>query len=91
MTDRNHKGGDQGAVPRHPVDGPTIPALMALFLILGTAAFCLQETLGTAFAAILSGGLFACFLILFAVYCSGWLLKGHAAWREYQRHGRTYL
>ncbi len=58
---------------------------MVIFFVLGLAAF---ATHGLAdgpeaiiIAGIVSKVFFACFLILFAVYWTGYLLKGHAVWQ----------
>ncbi|MFG3713773.1 hypothetical protein [Micromonospora sp. NPDC047730] len=39
-------------------------------------------------AAVLAIVLFACFLILFAVFRVGWLMRGHELWREERRRSR---
>ena len=76
--------GEQGEA-QHPVEEPTLPIYMGLLLALSFGAFYSNGTVGMVFAAILSGALFACFLVLFAVYCCGYLLRGHALWQEERR------
>jgi hypothetical protein len=39
-------------------------------------------------AAVLAIVLFACFLILFAVFWAGWLMRGHELWREERQEAR---
>ncbi|MGW3608261.1 hypothetical protein, partial [Micromonospora sp. NPDC005161] len=39
-------------------------------------------------AAVLAIVLFACFLILFAVFWVGWLMRGHELWRAERRGAR---
>ncbi|PZG22300.1 hypothetical protein C1I95_05625 [Micromonospora craterilacus] len=58
---------------------------MVIFFVLGLAGF---GTHGLAdggeaiiIASIVSGVFFTCFLILFAIYWTGYLLKGHATWQ----------
>lgn len=58
---------------------------MVLFFVLGLAGF---ATHGLAdggdalvIASIVSGVFFTCFLILFAIYWTAYLLKGHAIWQ----------
>jgi hypothetical protein len=55
---------------------------MFIALLLGGIAMCLNEALGVVFASILAGVMFACFLILFAVYWLAWMLRGHAVWHD---------
>ncbi|MBQ1013081.1 hypothetical protein KBX53_19385 [Micromonospora sp. M51] len=68
----------------HPADSSTLPLYMVLFFVLGLIAFAAhgagdgREAL--IIASIVSGVFFACFLILFAVYWIGYLLKEHAVW-----------
>jgi len=69
----------------HPADSSTLPIYMVIFFVLGlvsSAAHGLANG-GEAFviASIVSGVFFACFLILFAIYWTGYLLKGHAVWQ----------
>lgn len=57
---------------------------MVLFFLLGVFSFAtygLSDGEGALIlASIISGVFFACFLILFAIYWVGYLLKGHASW-----------
>lgn len=58
---------------------------MVLFFVLGLVGFAAHGMAdgreGLIFASIVSGVFFACFLILFAIYWIGYLLKGHAIWQ----------
>ena len=73
----------------HPVQTLTLASYMILFLFLGVTASFLREALGVVFASIVSGALFACFLILFGVYWLGWMLRGHVQWQESSRGPST--
>ncbi|MGC4836850.1 hypothetical protein ACLQ3D_20340 [Micromonospora vinacea] len=68
----------------HPADSSTLPLYMVLFFLLGVFSFAtygLSDGEGALIlASIISGVFFACFLILFAIYWVGYLLKGHASW-----------
>jgi len=70
-------------MPDHPVDRPVLPPLMLLCLLLGAGC---TLTRGTANAAPIIDAIavvaFGCFLILFAVYWAGWLLREHTRWRD---------
>ncbi|MEU8260457.1 hypothetical protein AB0C02_07535 [Micromonospora sp. NPDC048999] len=73
----------------HPADSSTLPIYMAIFLVLGLVGFA-AHGLGDGaealiIASIVSKVFFACFLILFAVYWIGYLLKGHAIWQAERR------
>ncbi|MFJ6197337.1 hypothetical protein [Micromonospora sp. NPDC092111] len=68
----------------HPCDSPALPIYMVIFFVFGLAGF---ATHGLAdgkealvIASIVSVVFFICFLILFAIYWTGYLLKGHATW-----------
>ncbi|MDT0527677.1 hypothetical protein RM555_01595 [Micromonospora sp. DSM 115977] len=69
----------------HPADSPALPIYMVIFFFLGLAGFAAhglsdgREAL--VIASIVSGVFFTCFLILFAIYWTGYLLKGHANWQ----------
>ncbi|MEU7971388.1 hypothetical protein AB0B48_05050 [Micromonospora sp. NPDC049089] len=69
----------------HPTDSSTLPLYMVLFFVLGVFSFAiygLSDGEGALIlASIISGVFFACFLILFAIYWVGYLLKGHAIWQ----------
>lgn len=58
---------------------------MVLFFVLGLAGFAIHELAdgweALVIASIVSGVFFTCFLILFAIYWTGYLLKGHAVWQ----------
>ena len=72
----------------HPVDRPDIPALMIVSFVLGLLAAMAWNGNGGRFqpvAAVLAVVFFACFLILFAIYWAGWLMRGHEVWREERR------
>ena len=60
-------------------------ALHGLFFLLGLVGFAIYGLSGgegaLVLASIVSGVFFACFLILFAIYWIGYLLKGHAIWQ----------
>ncbi|WP_433649499.1 hypothetical protein ACQP2C_22860 [Micromonospora zamorensis] len=68
----------------HPADNSTLPLYMVLFFLLGVVGFATYGLSGDegaiALASIISGVFFACFLLLFAIYWVGYLLKGHAIW-----------
>ncbi|MBY8871652.1 hypothetical protein K7640_07315 [Micromonospora sp. PLK6-60] len=75
----------------HPADSPALPTYMLIFFVLGLAGFA-AHGLGDGrealiIAIIVSAVFFACFLILFAVYWTGYLLKGHAVWQAERRAG----
>ena len=84
MTEERFERPPVGLV-RHPADTRTLPGYMILFLLLGTVAVCSNEALGVVLASLVAGTLFACFLVLFAVYWLAWLLRGHAAWQDQRR------
>ncbi|MEU4530150.1 hypothetical protein AB0F49_18145 [Micromonospora ureilytica] len=69
----------------HPSDGSTLPLYMVIFFFLGLVGFAARGMVdggeGLILASIVSGVFFACFLILFAIYWIGYLLKGHAIWQ----------
>ncbi|MEV1075202.1 hypothetical protein [Micromonospora parva] len=69
----------------HPADSSTLPLYMVLFFVLGLIAFAAHGTgdgrEALILASIVSGVFFACFLILFAIYWIGYLLKAHAVWQ----------
>lgn len=58
---------------------------MVIFFFLGLVGFAARGMAdggeGLVLASIVSGVFFACFLILFAIYWIGYLLKGHAIWQ----------
>lgn len=58
---------------------------MVIFFVLGLAGFAAHGLAdgreAIIIASMVSGVFFACFLILFAIYWTGYLLKGHAIWR----------
>lgn len=64
---------------------------MVLFFLLGIFGFAshgLSDGEGAlVLASIISAVFFACFLILFAVYWIGYLLKGHAIWQAERQAG----
>ena len=69
----------------HPADSSTLPLYMVFFFLLGLVGFAIYGLSGgegaLVLASIVSGVFFACFLILFAIYWIGYLLKGHAIWQ----------
>ncbi|WP_327034439.1 hypothetical protein [Micromonospora ureilytica] len=69
----------------HPADSSTLPLYMVLFFLLGLVSFViygLSDGQGAlVLASIISGMFFGCFMILFAIYWIGYLLKGHAIWQ----------
>lgn len=69
----------------HPADSSTLPLYMVIFFVLGLVSFTAHGLAdsreGFVFASVVSGVFFACFLILFAIYWIGYLLKGHAIWQ----------
>ncbi|WP_328652617.1 hypothetical protein OG598_00870 [Micromonospora sp. NBC_00330] len=69
----------------HPADSSTLPLYMVIFFFLGLVGFAARGMAdggeGLVLASIVSGVFFACFLILFAIYWIGYLLKGHAIWQ----------
>ncbi|MFG3697366.1 hypothetical protein ACGF5C_05515 [Micromonospora sp. NPDC047620] len=72
----------------HPVDRPGPVLLMIVCAGLGTVAASGWNGDGgriQPIAAVLAIVLFACFLILFAVFWVGWLMRGHELWREERR------
>ncbi|MEW2429214.1 hypothetical protein AB0877_14490 [Micromonospora sp. NPDC047644] len=75
----------------HPADNSTLPLYMVFFFLLGLVGFAihgLSDGEGAlVLASIVSGVFFACFLILFAVYWVGYLLKGHAIWQAERQAG----
>ncbi|MGW9196230.1 hypothetical protein [Micromonospora chersina] len=74
----------------HPVDRPALVVSMIACAGLGTLAASGWNGDGGRFqpvAAVLAVVLFACFLILFAVFWVGWLMRGHEVWREERRGG----
>ncbi|MEV5211434.1 hypothetical protein AB0K35_28560 [Micromonospora sp. NPDC053740] len=75
----------------HPADGSTLPLYMVFFFLLGLVGFMiygLSDGEGALIlASIISGVFFACFLILFAIYWIGYLLKGHAIWLAERQAG----
>ena len=58
---------------------------MVIFFFLGLVGFAARGMAdggeGLVLASIVSGVFFACFMILFAIYWTGYLLKGHAIWQ----------
>ena len=84
---------DRGAdvrLPRepHPVDRPVLLISMIVCGGLGTLAASGWNGDAGRFqpiAAVLAVVLFACFLIMFAVFWVGWLMRGHELWREERR------
>ncbi|MCW3838927.1 hypothetical protein ONA70_02305 [Micromonospora yasonensis] len=66
----------------HPADSRRLPIYMIIFLVLGIAGFFAHAQADSlkalVFASIISGVFFTCFLIVFAIYWTGYLLKGHA-------------
>lgn len=64
---------------------------MVFFFLLGLVGFMiygLSDGEGALIlASIISGVFFACFLILFAIYWIGYLLKGHAIWLAERQAG----
>ncbi|MCX4388683.1 hypothetical protein OG777_17320 [Micromonospora peucetia] len=69
----------------HPIDRPVITVLMIIFFGLGAVAASGWNGDGGRFqpiAAVLAVVLFGCFLILFAIFWVGWLMRGHELWRE---------
>ncbi|MEV4654769.1 hypothetical protein [Micromonospora sp. NPDC049301] len=58
---------------------------MVIFFLLGFLGFAVHARAdggkALVFASIVSGVFFTCFLILFAIYWTGYLLKGHAIWQ----------
>lgn len=64
---------------------------MVFFFLLGLVSFAiygLSDGQGAlVLASIISGVSFACFLILFAIYWIGYLLRGHAIWLAEQQAG----
>jgi len=73
----------------HPADSSTLPIYMVIFFVLGLVGFAAQGLAdglsdgreALVIASIVSGVFFTCFLILFAIYWTGYLLKGHALWQ----------
>ncbi|SCL18151.1 hypothetical protein GA0070616_1444 [Micromonospora nigra] len=64
---------------------------MVIFFVLGlagSAAHGLADGGAIIIASIVSGVFFSCFLILFAIYWIGYLLKGHAIWQA-ERQGES--
>lgn len=88
MSDPHLPEPPSAATP-HPAQTPTLPSYMTLFLFLGGAALCLHEALGVVVASVVGSVLFACFLVLFAVYWLGWMLRGHVQWQESNRGPST--
>ncbi|MDZ5447789.1 hypothetical protein U2F26_34670 [Micromonospora sp. 4G57] len=75
----------------HPVDRPGLVVFMIVCAGLGALAAGGWNGDGGRFqpiAAVLAIVLFACFLILFAVFWVGWLMRGHELWREERRGAR---
>jgi hypothetical protein len=72
----------------HPVDRPVLQPLMLLCLVVGAVSGIFYDT---SHGSLLSGAVailsFACFLVLFALYWLGWLLREHDLWREGRRQG----
>ncbi|MEU2613865.1 hypothetical protein ABZ570_20100 [Micromonospora sp. NPDC007271] len=68
----------------HPADSPALPIYMVIFFVLGLAGFAAHGLADGAealvIASLVSKVFFACFLILFAIYWIGYLLRGHAVW-----------
>ncbi|MEU5936185.1 hypothetical protein [Micromonospora sp. NPDC047187] len=64
---------------------------MVIFFFLGLVGFAARGMAdggeGFVLASIVSGVFFACFLILFAIYWIGYLLKGHAVWQAERQAG----
>ncbi|RAO00645.1 hypothetical protein GAR05_02103 [Micromonospora saelicesensis] len=64
---------------------------MVIFFVLGLLGFAAHGLVdgreGFVLASIISGVFFACFLILFAIYWIGYLLKGHAIWQAERQAG----
>ncbi|WP_141710512.1 hypothetical protein [Micromonospora saelicesensis] len=75
----------------HPADSSTLPLYMVIFFVLGLLGFAAHGLVdgreGFVLASIISGVFFACFLILFAIYWIGYLLKGHAIWQAERQAG----
>ncbi|MBB5116177.1 hypothetical protein ACGF5H_13940 [Micromonospora chalcea] len=72
----------------HPVDRPGLLISMIVCGGLGTLAASGWNGDAGRFqpiAAVLAVVLFACFLIMFAVFWVGWLMRGHELWREARR------
>nr|WP_152332291.1 hypothetical protein [Micromonospora purpureochromogenes] len=82
MTSKNPHNPQLPRVP-HPADSPALPIYMVIFFFLGLAAFCAHGLVDNAIiiASIVSGVFFTCFLILFGIYWTGYLLKRHAIWQ----------
>ncbi|MEU5942761.1 hypothetical protein ABZ807_27125 [Micromonospora sp. NPDC047548] len=75
----------------HPVDRPSLLIVMIICAALGVLAVSGWNGDGGRFqpiAAVLAIVLFACFLILFAVFWAGWLMRGHELWREERQETR---
>ncbi|WP_422740345.1 hypothetical protein ACN263_14580 [Micromonospora sp. WMMD729] len=73
----------------HPADSSTLPTYMLIFFVLGLVGFG-AHGLGDGpealiIAIVVSAVFFTCFLILFAVYWTGYLMKGHAVWQAGRR------
>lgn len=71
----------------HPSDSPALPVLMIVFFLLGLGALSVHGLTdvgmnGIIVNRVVAGVFFACFLILFATYWVGWLLRGHAKWQD---------
>ncbi|MEU8155605.1 hypothetical protein AB0B94_18240 [Micromonospora sp. NPDC048986] len=75
----------------HPADSSTLPLYMVIFFFLGLVGLAARGMAdggeGLVLASVVSGVLFACFLILFAIYWIGYLLKGHAIWLAERQAG----
>lgn len=74
----------------HPVDRRVFPVLMVVSFGLGVLMARGWNGDGGLFqpvAAVLAVVFFVCFLILFSIYWTGWLMREHEVWREERRHG----
>jgi hypothetical protein len=70
---------------RHPADLAVLPFMMVVFIALGAlgAGQWKDESGGTQpWAVLLALTSAASFVVLLAIYWTGWLLRGHTEWRE---------
>jgi membrane protein DedA with SNARE-associated domain len=71
---------------QHPINRPVLQPMMLAFLMIGGVLAALRDTehggpLVEAGAVVSLG----CFVMLFALYWLGWLLREHELWRNEQR------
>ena len=72
---------------RHPVQQAFLPVTMIVSLVVGMmlTSDLSHRSDPSAVAEALAILAYACFVASFAIYCLGWLLRGHELWRLQQQ------